>query len=57
MERERACKQTEHRDTITHALLFVIAAAVVLFIGIAGFSGDESDDVWYAAIASGSRKD
>lgn len=37
MERERARKKVERRDTFTHALPFVIAAAVVLFVGIAVF--------------------
>ena len=37
MERERARKQMERRDTISHALPFVIAAAVVLFVGITVF--------------------
>lgn len=37
MERERARKQAERRDTIIHAIPFVIAAAVVMFIGVAGF--------------------
>ena len=37
MERERALQQTERRDTITRALPFVIAATVVLFVGIAVF--------------------
>lgn len=36
-ERERARQQTERRNTLTHALPFVIAAAVVLFIGIVIF--------------------
>ncbi len=37
IERERICKQIERRDTFTRALPFVIAAAVVLFVGIAVF--------------------
>lgn len=37
MERARAHKQTERRDTITRILPFVIAGAVVLFIGIVIF--------------------
>ncbi|MBI5303880.1 MAG: hypothetical protein HY868_17215 [Chloroflexi bacterium] len=36
-ERARARKQTERRDTITRVLPFVIAAAVVLFVGIVVF--------------------
>ena len=36
-ERERARKQAERRDAITRALPFVIAAAVVLLVGIAVF--------------------
>ncbi len=38
MERERARKQVERRDTIVHTLPYVIAAAVVLFIGVAVFA-------------------
>ncbi len=37
MERDRARKQAERHNTFTHALPFVIAAAVVLFVGIAVF--------------------
>lgn len=37
MERERARKQAERRDTIIHTIPFVIAAAVVMFIGVAVF--------------------
>lgn len=37
MERERARKQAQRHDTITRMLPFVIAAAVVMFIGIAAF--------------------
>ena len=37
MERERARKQAERRDAIMHTLPYVIAAAVVLFLGIAGY--------------------
>ena len=37
MERERARKQAERRDTIVHTLPYVIATAVVLFIGITVF--------------------
>lgn len=36
-ERERARQQAERRNTITHALPFVIGAAVVLLVGIAVF--------------------
>ncbi len=37
VERERARKQAARHDAIIHTLPFVIAAAVVLFIGIAVF--------------------
>jgi L-lactate permease len=37
MERQRALKQAQWRDSIVHSLPYVIAAAVVLFIGIAVF--------------------
>ena len=37
MERERERKQAERRDTIVHALPFVIAAVVVLFSGVLVF--------------------
>lgn len=37
LERHRAQKQAERRDTITQFLPYVIAAAVVLFAGIAIF--------------------
>lgn len=36
-EGERARKQAKRRATLMHALPYVIAAAVVLFIGIAGY--------------------
>lgn len=37
MERERTRNHMERHDTISHALPFVIAAVVVLFVGIAVF--------------------
>ena len=36
-ERAYAQQQAERRDTITHVLPFIIAATIVLFIGIAVF--------------------
>ncbi|MBI5029291.1 MAG: hypothetical protein HZB51_02100 [Chloroflexi bacterium] len=37
LERQRALKQVQRRDTITHSLPYGIAAAVVLFIGVVVF--------------------